>query len=58
MPAEETDFFELLRIYFPCIYDIKYCITSLKNLKCGLQEIANDLEASWIICILLISVCH
>jgi CCR4-NOT transcription complex subunit 7/8 len=44
MPAEEAEFFDLLRIYFPCIYDIKYCIKSFKNLKGGLQDIADDLK--------------
>ncbi|KAG0276052.1 CCR4-NOT transcription complex subunit 7 [Linnemannia exigua] len=44
MPAEEGDFFELLRTYFPCIYDIKYLMKSCKNLKGGLQELANDLQ--------------
>ncbi|KAG0327605.1 CCR4-NOT transcription complex subunit 7 [Dissophora globulifera] len=44
LPAEENDFFDLLRTYFPCIYDIKYLMKSCKNLKGGLQELANDLH--------------
>lgn len=44
MPADEADFFELLRLYFPCIYDIKYLMRSCKNLKGGLQDIADDLQ--------------
>lgn len=44
MPADETEFFELLRTYFPCIYDIKYLMKSCKNLKGGLQDIADDLQ--------------
>lgn len=44
MPADEADFFELLRTYFPCIYDIKYLMKSCKNLKGGLQDIADDLQ--------------
>lgn len=44
LPAEEGDFFDLLRTYFPCIYDIKYLMKSCKNLKGGLQELANDLQ--------------
>ncbi|KAJ3290899.1 CCR4-NOT transcription complex subunit 7 [Borealophlyctis nickersoniae] len=44
LPAEETDFFELLKIYFPCIYDIKYLMKSCKNLKGGLQDVADDLQ--------------
>lgn len=44
MPADESEFFELLRTYFPCIYDIKYLMKSCKNLKGGLQDIADDLQ--------------
>ncbi|XP_052872726.1 CCR4-NOT transcription complex subunit 7 isoform X2 [Anopheles cruzii] len=44
LPAEEGDFFELLRIYFPSIYDVKYLMKSCKNLKGGLQEVADQLE--------------
>ncbi|KAK9763306.1 CCR4-NOT core DEDD RNase subunit [Basidiobolus ranarum] len=44
LPADEKEFFELLRIYFPCIYDIKYLMKSCKNLKGGLQDIADELQ--------------
>ena len=44
MPPDESQFFELLRTYFPCIYDIKYLMKSCKNLKGGLQDIADDLQ--------------
>lgn len=44
LPAEEGDFFELLRMYFPNIYDVKYLMKSCKNLKGGLQEVADQLE--------------
>lgn len=47
MPADESEFFELLRTYFPCIYDIKYLMKSCKNLKGGLQDIADDLQVSF-----------
>ncbi|XP_074603900.1 CCR4-NOT transcription complex subunit Pop2 [Brevipalpus obovatus] len=43
LPTEESEFFELLRIYFPCIYDVKYLMKSCKNLKGGLQEVADQL---------------
>ncbi|KAJ8660737.1 hypothetical protein O0I10_003380 [Lichtheimia ornata] len=46
MPADESEFFEILRIYFPCIYDIKYLMRSCKNLKGGLQDIADDLQVA------------
>ncbi|KAK7082314.1 CCR4-NOT transcription complex subunit 8 [Halocaridina rubra] len=44
LPSEESDFFELLRLYFPSIYDVKYLMKSCKNLKGGLQEVAEQLE--------------
>lgn len=44
LPADEADFFELLRLYFPTIYDVKYLMKSCKNLKGGLQEVADQLE--------------
>lgn len=44
LPADESEFFELLRIYFPTIYDVKYLMKSCKNLKGGLQEVAEQLE--------------
>ncbi|KAJ3054529.1 CCR4-NOT transcription complex subunit 7 [Rhizophlyctis rosea] len=46
LPAEESEFFDLLKIYFPCIYDIKYLMKSCKNLKGGLQDVADDLQIS------------
>lgn len=44
LPSMESQFFELLRIYFPVIYDVKYLMKSCKNLKGGLQEVAEQLE--------------
>jgi len=44
LPEEEEDFFEILRIYFPSIYDVKYLMKSCKSLKGGLQEVADQLE--------------
>ncbi|XP_076312123.1 CCR4-NOT transcription complex subunit 7-like isoform X1 [Tachypleus tridentatus] len=44
LPDEESEFFELLRIYFLTIYDVKYLMKSCKNLKGGLQEVAEQLE--------------
>merc|ERR1711894_343469 len=40
----ESEFFELLKLYFPNVYDVKYLMKSCKNLKGGLQEVANELE--------------
>jgi CCR4-NOT transcription complex subunit 7/8 len=44
LPEGETEFFEALKIYFPNIYDVKYLMKSCKNLKGGLQEVADVLE--------------
>ncbi|KAJ3152365.1 CCR4-NOT transcription complex subunit 7 [Geranomyces michiganensis] len=44
LPPNEADFFDILRLYFPCIYDIKYLMKSCKNLKGGLQDVADDLQ--------------
>jgi CCR4-NOT transcription complex subunit 7/8 len=43
LPEEESEFFELLHTYFPCIYDIKYLMKSCDALKGGLQQLAGDL---------------
>ena len=44
LPEGETEFFETLKVYFPNIYDVKYLMKSCKNLKGGLQEVADVLE--------------
>lgn len=43
LPSDEVPFFELLRLFFPSFYDIKYLMKSCKSLKGGLQDIADDL---------------
>lgn len=44
LPENEKEFFELLRLYFPTMYDIKYLMESCKNLRGGLQEVAEQLN--------------
>lgn len=44
LPIDEEEFFTLMKIYFPNIYDVKYLMKSCKNLKGGLQEVAEQLE--------------
>lgn len=44
LPTEESEFLDLLRIWFPCVYDVKYLMKSCKNLKGGLQEVADTLQ--------------
>jgi CCR4-NOT transcription complex subunit 7/8 len=46
LPATEKDFFELLKIYFPTVYDIKYMTSILDghHFLGGLQKLADDLK--------------
>ncbi|CAK8686643.1 CCR4-NOT transcription complex subunit 7-like [Clavelina lepadiformis] len=46
LPNEESSFFELLKLFFPTIYDVKYLMKSCQTLKGGLQEVAEQLEVS------------
>ncbi len=46
LPTEEQEFFEMLKLYFCNIYDVKYLMKSCKNLKGGLQEVSEQLEVS------------
>ena len=46
LPIKEAEFFDLLTMFFPNIYDIKYLIKSCKNIRGGLQEISEDLKIS------------
>jgi CCR4-NOT transcription complex subunit 7/8 len=43
LPTTEDDFFTLLHTWFPTIYDIKFLMRSCKQLKGGLQDVADDL---------------
>lgn len=49
LPDTESDFFELLKIFFPTIYDVKYLMKSCKSLKGGLEEVAKQLEVNTLI---------
>ncbi|EFJ15954.1 hypothetical protein SELMODRAFT_84624 [Selaginella moellendorffii] len=44
LPPSEADFFVLLRIYFPTIYDVKYLMKFCDNLHGGLNRLAEVLE--------------
>jgi CCR4-NOT transcription complex subunit 7/8 len=48
LPADEKSFFELLKIYFPTIYDIKYMTSLLDGHQFmgGLQKLADDLNCT------------
>lgn len=43
LPADEETFLRLLGIFFPRFFDIKFLMKSCKNLKGGLQDVADDL---------------
>ena len=43
LPTTEEAFFDRLAIWFPYVYDIKYMMRSVKGLKGGLQDVADDL---------------
>lgn len=43
LPSTEDAFFDLLNVWFPTVYDIKYLMKASKVLKGGLQEVADDL---------------
>jgi CCR4-NOT transcription complex subunit 7/8 len=44
LPNTETEFIELLKLFFPSVFDIKYLMKSCRNLKGGLEEVARQLE--------------
>ncbi|KAG5652817.1 hypothetical protein H0H81_003533 [Sphagnurus paluster] len=43
LPNTEDQFFNLLRIWFPTVYDLKFLMRSTKVLRGSLQELADDL---------------
>jgi len=46
LPAAEADFFHILSIYFPHIYDMKYLMKFTDNLHGGLSKLAEQLDIS------------
>mmetsp|Transcript_20434 Transcript_20434/g.36447 ORF Transcript_20434/g.36447 Transcript_20434/m.36447 type:complete len:285 (-) Transcript_20434:118-972(-) len=44
LPASEAEFFDLLKIYFPVVYDIKYLMKFCNNLHGGLSKLAELLD--------------
>jgi CCR4-NOT transcription complex subunit 7/8 len=44
LPPTEAEFFDLLELWFPSIYDIKHIMRSCKSLKGGLQDVADSLQ--------------
>ncbi|KAG4304878.1 hypothetical protein PORY_001553 [Pneumocystis oryctolagi] len=46
LPVEEDEFYDLIRIFFPKLYDIKYIIKFTNVLEGGLHDVADDLQIS------------
>jgi CCR4-NOT transcription complex subunit 7/8 len=44
LPKKQSQFLEVVHDFFPCLYDVKYMMKSCRNLKGGLQDVADDLE--------------
>jgi len=44
LPADESTFLAVLRVYFPTLYDIKQLMTVSDNLRGGLQRLADELQ--------------
>ena len=44
LPETETGFFDVLKLYFPCIYDMKYLMKFCASLHGGLNKLAEQLE--------------
>lgn len=44
LPETETEFFELLKLYFPVVYDMKYLMKFCSNLHGGLNKLAETLD--------------
>lgn len=44
LPMEEANFMEILHIYFPCIFDVKYMMTAVDGMHGGLQSLGDSLQ--------------
>jgi hypothetical protein len=54
LPLTEDEFFSLLNVWFPNIFDIKYIIRQCKpSMKGGLQDIAQEMGVGNTVCSLL-----
>ncbi|KAG8891802.1 hypothetical protein FRB99_003347, partial [Tulasnella sp. 403] len=46
LPTLETEFRELLSLWFPRIYDVKYIMKITRPIKIGLQELADEFQVA------------
>ena len=44
LPEDENNFIELINLYFPNLYDIKYLINDNESYKGGLNKLAKELD--------------
>ena len=45
LPKDDNGFYNLLKIYFPQFYDVKYMVKDIDSLKAGgLSKLASDLN--------------
>lgn len=44
LPTDESSFMDLLYIYFPCIFDIKFMMTAVEGMHGGLNSLADTLK--------------
>jgi len=44
LPPEENQFMDLLHLYFPCIYDVKFMMTAVEGMYGGLNALADQLQ--------------
>jgi CCR4-NOT transcription complex subunit 7/8 len=56
LPTAEPEFFELLNLYFPCVFDIKYLMKFCDNLHGGLNKLAEllDVQVRYRACVWLV----
>ncbi|KAH9360950.1 hypothetical protein HPB48_007031 [Haemaphysalis longicornis] len=43
LPAEKSEFIEVMKIYFPAVYDVQYLVQTCTNLTGGLKTLADKL---------------
>jgi CCR4-NOT transcription complex subunit 7/8 len=46
LPPSEDEFFDLLKTFFPCVYDIKYLMKFCDSLHGGLNKLAETLDVA------------
>lgn len=44
LPTEEAQFMDLLRTFFPCIYDVKFMMTAVEGMHGGLSALGDTLH--------------